>query len=138
MDIITNSDSKKLNRAARPANGGALNRGFDAAIDFIDERFEDIARLIAACRHAAAWLWGSKLYFPLCFLVQAGFMAAGHPIVGGILTMSLLIFMLLIPAYRRSVQLTGCSAVTGRRGQNRILLACVTIGSLLMMIGALC
>lgn len=95
MDIITNSDSKKLNRAARPANGGVLNRGFDAAIDFIDERFEDIARLIAACRHAAAWLWGSKLYFPLCFLVQAGFMAAGHPIVGGILTMSLLIFMLL-------------------------------------------
>ena len=47
-------------------------------------------------------------------------------------------FMLLIPAYRRSVQLTGCSAVTGCWGQNRMLLACVIIGSLLMMIGALC
>ena len=79
----------------QPAGGGVLNRGFDAAIDFIDERFEDVARLLAACRNAAERLWSSKLYDPLCFLVQAAFMAAGRPIEGGILMMSLLIYMLL-------------------------------------------
>lgn len=100
MDTVTNS--KKLMRNARPARG-VLNRGFDAAIDFIDERFEDVARLLTVCRGAAERLWSSKLYFPLCFLVQAAFMAAGYPVAGGVLTMSLLIFMLLFCADLMSI-----------------------------------
>lgn len=100
MHTVTNS--KKLTRNAQSARG-YLSRGFDAAIDFIDERFEDIARLLTACRNAAEWLWSSKLYFPLCFLVQAALMAAGYPIAGGVLTMSLLIFMLLFCADLMSI-----------------------------------
>lgn len=101
MNTVTNS--KKLTRNAPSVHGGVWNRGFDAAIDFIDERFEDVARLLAACRGAAERLWNSKLYFPLCFLVQAAFMAAGYPVAGGVLTMSLLIFMLLFCADLMSI-----------------------------------
>lgn len=50
---------------------------------------------------------------------------------------SLLICLLLVPAYWKSVQITGRSPVTGHWGQNRILLASVIIGSFLVMIGAL-
>ena len=97
-----------------------------------------LTSIVSAQFHAKRWLCFAAATLPAllaAFIPSASF-ANMAKVAGGII--SLLIFMLLIPAYRRSVQLTGCSAVTGRRGQNRILLACVTIGSLLMMIGALC
>lgn len=46
--------------------------------------------------------------------------------------------VLLVPAYCRSVQLTGCSAVTGRWGQSRALLICAIVGSLLVIVGIFC
>lgn len=101
MNTVTNSN--KIARQLHPVHTGALNRGFDAAIDFIDERFEDVGHLLAVCRDAAERLWSSRLYFPLCFLVQAAFMAAGYPVAGGILIMSLLIFMLLFCADLMSI-----------------------------------
>lgn len=97
-----------------------------------------LTSVVSAQFHAKRWLCFAAATLPAllaAFIPSASF-ANMAKAAGGII--SLLIFMLLIPAYRRSVQLTGCSAVTGCRGQNRILLACVTIGSLLMMIGALC
>ena len=57
-------------------------------------------------------------------------------VAGGIV--SLLISILLVPAYCRSVQLTGCSAVTGRWGQSRALLICAIVGSLLVIVGIFC
>ena len=94
--------------------------------------------IVSAQFHAKRWLCFAAATLPALlagFIPSASF-ANMAKVAGGII--SLLIFMLLIPAYRRSVQLTGCSAVTGCWGQNRMLLACVIIGSLLMMIGALC
>ena len=94
--------------------------------------------IVSAQFHAKRWLCFAAATLPAllaAFIPSASF-ANMAKVAGGII--SLLIFMLLIPAYRRSVQLTGCSAVTGCWGQNRMLLACVIIGSLLMMIGALC
>ena len=52
-------------------------------------------RSIAACQSVADRFWHSKLYFPVCFLMLAVFMAAGLPVVGGVLVMSTLIFLLL-------------------------------------------
>lgn len=57
-------------------------------------------------------------------------------VAGGIV--SLLISILLVPAYCRSVQLTGCSAVTGRWGQSRALLIYAIVGSLLVIVGIFC
>lgn len=97
-----------------------------------------LTSIVSAQFHAKRWLCFAAATLPAllaAFIPSASF-ANMAKVAGGII--SLLIFMLLIPAYRRSVQLTGCSAVTGCWGQNRMLLACVIIGSLLMMIGALC
>lgn len=97
-----------------------------------------LTSIVSAQFHAKRWLCFAAATLPAllaAFIPSASF-ANMAKVAGDII--SLLIFMLLIPAYRRSVQLTGCSAVTGCWGQNRMLLACVIIGSLLMMIGALC
>lgn len=97
-----------------------------------------LTSIVSAQFHAKRWLCFAAATLPAllaAFIPSASF-ANMAKVAGGII--SLLIFMLLIPAYRRSVQLTGCSAVTGCWGQNRMLLACVIIGNLLMMIGALC
>ena len=97
-----------------------------------------LTSIVSAQFHAKRWLCFAAATLPAllaAFIPSASF-ANMAKVAGGII--SLLIFMLLTPAYRRSVQLTGCSAVTGCWGQNRMLLACVIIGSLLMMIGALC
>ena len=97
-----------------------------------------LTSIVSAQFHAKRWLCFAAATSPAllaAFIPSASF-ANMAKVAGGII--SLLIFMLLIPAYRRSVQLTGCSAVTGCWGQNRMLLACVIIGSLLMMIVALC
>ena len=94
--------------------------------------------IVSAQFHAKRWLCFAAATLPAllaAFIPSASF-ADMAKVAGGII--SLLIFMLLIPSYCRSVQLTGCSAVTGRWGQSRMLLACVIIGSLLVMIGALC
>lgn len=94
--------------------------------------------IVSAQFHAKRWLCFAAATLPAllaAFIPSASF-ADMAKVAGGII--SLLISVLLIPSYCRSVQLTGCSAVTGRRGQSRMLLACVIIGSLLVMIGALC
>ena len=94
--------------------------------------------IVSAQFHAKRWLCFAAATLPAllaAFIPSASF-ADMAKVAGGII--SLLISVLLIPSYCRSVQLTGCSAVTGCWGQNRMLLACVIIGSLLMMIGALC
>ena len=62
---------------------------------FLDERVGGASALIAACQSVADRFWHSKLYFPVCFLMLAVFMAAGLPVVGGVLVMSTLIFLLL-------------------------------------------
>ena len=94
--------------------------------------------IVSAQFHAKRWLCFAAATLPAllaAFIPSASF-ADMAKVAGGII--SLLISVLLIPSYCRSVQLTGCSAVTGRWGQSRMLLACVIIGSLLVMIGALC
>ena len=94
--------------------------------------------IVSAQFHAKRWLCFAAATLPAllaAFIPSASF-ANMAKVAGGII--SLLISVLLIPSYCRSVQLTGCSAVTGRWGQSRMLLACVIIGSLLVMIGALC
>ena len=94
--------------------------------------------IVSAQFHAKRWLCFAAATLPAllaAFIPSASF-ADMAKVAGGII--SLLISVLLIPSYCRSVQLTGCSAVTGRWGQSRMLLACVIIGSLLVMIGAIC
>ena len=58
-------------------------------------------------------------------------------VAGGIVSL-LISILLFAPAYCRSVQLTGCSAVTGRWGQSRALLICAIVGSLLVIVGIFC
>lgn len=90
-------------RVGGARRAGALGRAADRAVDFVDERFADAAGVLAGCRGAAERLWRSRWYMPVCFVVQAAFIAAGYPVAGGMLTMSLLIFMLLFCADLMSV-----------------------------------
>lgn len=94
---------QKIKQDVRRDRRGTLTRGMDAVGGFVDARLSGMERLIGACQRAAERLWESKLYFPLCFAVQAGFMAVGQPVAGGILTMSMLIFLLLFCADLMSV-----------------------------------
>mgnify|MGYP000900285651 CR=1 FL=1 len=62
---------------------------------FMKEKQKEDKALVSACQSVADRFWHSKLYFPACFLMLAVFMAAGLPVVGGVLVMSTLIFLLL-------------------------------------------
>ena len=65
--------------------GHGFARMFDRVCAFLDERVGGVSALVAACQSAADRFWHSKLYFPACFLMLAVFMAAGLPVVGGVL-----------------------------------------------------
>ena len=94
--------------------------------------------IVSAQFHAKRWLCFAAATLPallVSFIPLVSFADMAR-VASGVI--SLLISVLLVPSYCRSVQLTGCSAVTGRWGQSRMLLACVIIGSLLVMIGAIC
>ncbi|MFR6426523.1 MAG: hypothetical protein ACLUNO_14155 [Oscillospiraceae bacterium] len=60
--------------------------------------------------------WHSKLYFPVCFLMLAVFMAVGQPVIGGVLVMSTLIFLLLFCDDLLSILLPGRAAGHGGHG----------------------
>ena len=83
------------NRIRSRRGGHGFARMFDRVCAFLDERVGGASALIAACQSVADRFWHSKLYFPVCFLMLAVFMAAGLPVVGGVLVMSTLIFLLL-------------------------------------------
>lgn len=79
----------------RCAFSRSFTRMFDRLCAFLDERIGGASELIDACQSVADRFWHSKLYFPVCFLMLAVFMAVGQPVIGGVLVMSTLIFLLL-------------------------------------------
>ena len=89
-------------------------RMFDRVCAFLDERIGGASALVSACQSAADRFWHSKLYFPVCFLMLAVFMAAGLPVVGGILVMSTLIFLLIFTVAFVMIRFLGAD-VGGRR-----------------------
>ena len=88
-------DKPVQSNTEQAGRGHGFARTFDRVCAFLDERVGGASALIAACQSVADRFWHSKLYFPVCFLMLAVFMAAGLPVVGGILVMSTLIFLLL-------------------------------------------
>lgn len=88
-------DKPVQSNTEQAGRGHGFARMFDRVCAFLDERVGGASALIAACQSVADRFWHSKLYFPVCFLMLAVFMAAGLPVVGGILVMSTLIFLLL-------------------------------------------
>ena len=89
FDKLVQSNTEQTGRGHRFA------RMFDRVCAFLDERIGGASALVSACQSVADRFWHSKLYFPVCFLMLAVFMAAGLPVVGGVLVMSTLIFLLL-------------------------------------------
>lgn len=88
-------DKPVQSNTEQAGRGHGFARMFDRVCAFLDERVGGASALIAACQSVADRFWHSKLYFPVCFLMLAVFMAAGLPVVGGVLVMSTLIFLLL-------------------------------------------
>ena len=89
FDKLVQSNTEQTGR------GHGFARMFDRVCAFLDERVGGASALVSACQSVADRFWHSKLYFPVCFLMLAVFMAAGLPVVGGVLVMSTLIFLLL-------------------------------------------
>lgn len=89
FDKLAQSNTEQTGR------GHGFARMFDRVCAFLDERVGGASALVSACQSVADRFWHSKLYFPVCFLMLAMFMAAGLPVVGGVLVMSTLIFLLL-------------------------------------------
>ena len=88
-------DKSVQSNTEQTGRGHGFARMFDRVCAFLDERVGGVSALVAACQSVADRFWHSKLYFPVCFLMLAVFMAAGFPVVGGVLVMSTLIFLLL-------------------------------------------
>ena len=88
-------DKPVQSNTEQTGRGHGFARMFDRVCAFLDERIGGASALVSACQSAADRFWHSKLYFPVCFLMLAVFMAAGFPVVGGVLVMSTLIFLLL-------------------------------------------
>ena len=96
MNTINKFEQPNTEQADRRcAFSRSFTRMFDRLCAFLDERIGGASELIDACQSVADRFWHSKLYFPVCFLMLAVFMAAGLPVVGGVLVMSTLIFLLL-------------------------------------------
>ena len=96
MNTINKFEQPNTEQADRRC---AFSRSFTRMLDrlctFLDERIGGASELIDACQSVADRFWHSKLYFPVCFLMLAVFMAVGQPVIGGVLVMSTLIFLLL-------------------------------------------
>ena len=88
-------DKPVQSNTEQTGRGHGFARMFDRVCAFLDERVGGASALVSACQSVADRFWHSKLYFPVCFLMLAVFMAAGLPVVGGVLVMSTLIFLLL-------------------------------------------
>ena len=78
-------DKPVQSNTEQAGRGHGFARMFDRVCAFLDERVGGASALIAACQSVADRFWHSKLYFPVCFLMLAVFMAAGLPVVGGVL-----------------------------------------------------
>ena len=96
MNTINKFEQPNTEQADRRcAFSRSFTRMFDRLCAFLDERIGGASELIEACQSVADRFWHSKLYFPVCFLMLAVFMAVGQPVIGGVLVMSTLIFLLL-------------------------------------------
>ena len=97
MNTINKFEQPNTEQADRRcAFSRSFTRMFDRLCAFLDERIGGAsAARIDACQSVADRFWHSKLYFPVCFLMLAVFMAVGQPVIGGVLVMSTLIFLLL-------------------------------------------
>ena len=96
MNTINKFEQPNTEQADRRcAFSRSFTRMFDRLCAFLDERIGGASELIDACQSVADRFWHSKLYFPICFLMLAVFMAVGQPVIGGVLVMSTLIFLLL-------------------------------------------
>ena len=77
-------DKPVQSNTEQAGRGHGFARMFDRVCAFLDERVGGASALIAACQSVADRFWHSKLYFPVCFLMLAVFMAAGLPVAGGV------------------------------------------------------
>ena len=70
FDKLVQSNTEQTGR------GHGFARMFDRVCAFLDERVGGASALVSACQSVADRFWHSKLYFPVCFLMLAVFMAA--------------------------------------------------------------
>ena len=68
-------DKPVQSNTEQAGRGHGFARTFDRVCAFLDERVGGASALIAACQSVADRFWHSKLYFPVCFLMLAVFMA---------------------------------------------------------------
>ena len=86
MNTINKFEQPNTEQADRRcAFSRSFTRMFDRLCAFLDERIGGASELIDACQSVADRFWHSKLYFPVCFLMLAVFMAVGQPVIGGVL-----------------------------------------------------
>ena len=86
MNTINKYEQPNTEQADRRcAFSRSFTRMFDRLCAFLDERIGGASELIEACQSVADRFWHSKLYFPVCFLMLAVFMAVGQPVIGGVL-----------------------------------------------------
>ena len=91
MNTINKFEQPNTEQADRRcAFSRSFTRMFDRLCAFLDERIGGASELIDACQSVADRFWHSKLYFPVCFLMLAVFMAVGQPVIGGVLFAKLL------------------------------------------------
>lgn len=78
MNTINKFEQPNTEQADRRcAFSRSFTRMFDRLCAFLDERIGGASELIDACQSVADRFWHSKLYFPVCFLMLAVFMAVG-------------------------------------------------------------
>ena len=76
MNTINKFEQPNTEQADRRcAFSRSFTRMFDRLCAFLDERIGGASELIDACQSVADRFWHSKLYFPVCFLMLAVFMA---------------------------------------------------------------
>ena len=122
MNTINKLEQPNTEQADRRcAFSRSFTRMFDRLCAFLDERSGGAAELIDACQSVADRIWHSKLYFPVCFLMLAVFMAGGQPVIGGVLVMSTLIFLLLFCDDLLSILFPGVKVGKGSQVKNCIL-----------------
>ena len=82
MNTINKFEQPNTEQADRRcAFSRSFTRMFDRLCVFLDERIGGASELIEACQSVADRFWHSKLYFPVCFLMLAVFMAGGQPVI---------------------------------------------------------
>ena len=120
MNTINKFEQPNTEQADRRcAFSRSFTRMFDRLCAFLDERIGGASELIDACQSVADRFWHSKLYFPVCFMMLAVFMAVGQPVIGGVLFAKLL--NLFLPEGKKLNPMIGAAGISAFPMSARII-----------------